>query len=197
MSDKTLDQLIETIKSEAIEAAEVKAKAIIDKAQTEAETIVHNAKQTREELIKSGEEEAESILSKGQKALQQAARDLSITLQNDIKKLLDAVLQKEVDDAFSPELMQTAILTVVDQIGGNSEVKLPEVLHNDIAAYIHKQLKDAKTLPKLSIDTTLVKGFSITKKDAGWSYEITPKEIADLLNTHLSSKWVELLKNNA
>lgn len=196
MSEKSLDQLIETIKSEAIEAAETKAKEIIDKAHKKAESIIHKAEEQKKMLIKGGAEEADATRAKGQKALQQAARDLSITLQNDIKSLLDAVLHKEVDSAFSPELMQAAVLKVVEQVGGNSEVQLPENMLQDVAAYIHKQLKDSKTLPKISADAALVNGFSIAKKDEGWSYDITPKEVADVLNVHLSSKWVELLKNN-
>lgn len=197
MSDKTLDQLIDTIKSEAIEAAETKAKAIIENAQKEAKTIINNAEVQKEALIKSGVEEADATLAKGQKALQQAARDLSITLQNDIKNLLDAVLQNEVENAFSPELVKTAVLKVVEQIGGNVKVQLPERMLQDVASYIHKQLKDAKVLPSIKGNSILVKGFSITKTDEGWSYEITPQEITDVLSTHLSANWVELLKNKA
>lgn len=197
MSDKTLDQLIETIKSEAIEAAETKAKTIIENAQKEAKMIVQNAVAKKDSLIKSGKEEAEATLAKGKKALQQAARDLSITLQNEIKSLLDAVLLNEVEGAFSPELVNKAVLKVVEQIDGNTEVQLPESMVQDVADYIHKQLKDSKRLPSIKGNSNLVKGFSVSKSDEGWSYRITPQEIAEVLSTHLSASWVELLKNKA
>lgn len=195
MSDKTLDQLINTIKSEAIEAAEAKANTIIENAHKEAKAIIHNAEAKKASLIKDGEEEADATLVKGEKALQQAARDLSITLQNDIKSLLDAVLKKEVANAFSPELVKTAVLKVIEQIGSHAEVQLPESMLQDVANYIQKQLKNAKELPTIKGDSNLVDGFSISKTDEGWSYEITPQEIADVLSKHLSANWVKLIKN--
>jgi hypothetical protein len=53
----------------------------------------------------------------------------------------------------------------------------------------------SKTTPDILKKNNLLSGFSISKTDEGWSYEITTEEIADLLNQHLSPKWVELLKN--
>lgn len=193
MSDKNLDKLIQTIKREAIEAADKKVAEILENAEKEADAIINSAKIKKAALIEEGEKRAESTLNKGQKALQQAARDLSIMLHNDLKHLFKVVLQQEVDASFTPDLIKTAVLKTLEQLGTNAEVQLPESLKNDVASFIHKQLQQSKDVTKISANSSLVNGFTITKEDEGWSYHITPEEVTEILNSQLSNQWKEIL----
>lgn len=197
MTENTLDKLIATLKSEAIEAADLKAKEILDKAQLQAQEITKEAEAKKAALLNNAEKEAQATLKKGEAALRQAARDLIISTQNDLLKLLKALLEQELETNFTPDLMEKAVLKVVENVGSGVTLVLPKNMETKLAEKIQKRLQASNNLVSITTDTTLLHGFSITKTDQGWSYHISPKEVAELLNAHLSPKWVNILKNES
>lgn len=195
MSDKNLENLIETIKQEAIEAADKKVAVILEKAKKQAAEIIKSAETKKATLIDEAAKTAEATINKGNNALKQAARDLSITLHNDMKRLFREVLEQEVDASFTPETIKTAVLKVLEHVGTNVEVQLPETSKNDIASHIHKQLQQSKDVTKISANTALLKGFKITNKEEGWSYQASPEEVTELLHSQLNNQWKEILSS--
>lgn len=195
MSDKNLENLIETIKQEAIEAADKKVAVILEKAKKQAAEIIKSAETKKATLIDEAAKTAEATINKGNNALKQAARDLSITLHNDMKRLFREVLEQEVDASFTPETIKTEVLKVLERVGTNVEVQLPETSKNDIASYIHKQLQQSKDVTKISANTALLKGFKITNKEEGWSYQVSPEEVTELLHSQLNNQWKEILSS--
>lgn len=194
MSEKTLEKLIATLKSEAIEAADQEAKQIVEKARLRAQKTVQEAETTKVEILKSAEQEAQAILDKGQGALQQAARDLNVSVRNELLELYRGVMEREVDANFTPELMETAILKIIENVGSGVALTLPETMETKLAHKIQKQLQASDKVSEITRDATLTKGFSIAKTDEGWSYHITPEAVAKRLQEHLSATWVDLLK---
>jgi V/A-type H+-transporting ATPase subunit E len=195
MSEMSLDKLIATLKSEAIEAADLKAQEILDQAEAQAEKIVKEAEEKRAAILDDANQEAQAILSKGKGALKLAARDLSVSVQNEILKLLKAALEREVKTYFSPNLMEKAILKLVENVGSGVALKLPENMDVKLADKIQQSLQASSNLDSISTDARLLDGFSIAKTGRGWSYQVSPAEVAELLNAHLSPRWVEILKN--
>lgn len=195
MSEQTLDGLIARVKSEAIEAAEKEAKQILDDAEQKVQQLLVNAKSEKEAILSDAEKDAKAIVEKGKIALNQAARDVHISVKNDIQKLFKSVLESEVKNAFTPELYGTLITRVMDSLGSNVAISLPAETEDKLLQAIQNKVATSKTTPDILKKENLLSGFSISKTDEGWSYEITAEEIADLLNKHLSPKWTELLKN--
>jgi V/A-type H+-transporting ATPase subunit E len=195
MSEQTLDGLIARVKSEAIEAAEKEAKQILDDAEQKAQELLVNAKSEKEAMLLDAEKDAKAIVEKGKTALDQAARDVQISVKNDIQQLFKLVLESEVKNAFTPELYSTLITKITDSLGSNVAISLPAETEDNVIQSIQNKVATSKTTPDILKKNNLLSGFSISKTDEGWSYEITTEEIADLLNQHLSPKWVELLKN--
>ncbi|UJH69123.1 hypothetical protein [Allomuricauda sp. SCSIO 65647] len=197
MSEKTLDKLIATLKTEAIDAADNEAKQIVEKAQAKAQKIVDGAESKSKELLHHAEKEAEATLNKGEAALKQAARDLTVSVRNELLKLLKAALEREVETNFTPELMEKAVLKVIENVGSGIALQLPETMEAQLAKKIQKRLQDSDNLDSVTKDAHLLNGFTVTKTDQGWSYQISPEEVAELLNAHLSPKWVQILKNES
>ena len=194
MGKQTLDTLIDKIKSEAIEAAEHKAKEILDQASMEAQNITAEAEAKREALLFEADKEAQATLAKGEISLKQAARDLIISVRNDLLKLLKNLLEQEVQDNFTPDLMEKAILIIMENMGSGNELRLSEDMESELADKVCRRLQQSNTSNSISMDSALPKGFSVTKSEEGWSYHISSKELTDLLNEHLSPKWVEILE---
>lgn len=197
MSEKTLDKLIATLKSEAIDAAENEANDIVENAQRQAQKIIKEAEAKSSELVHDAEIEAKATLDKGQGALKQAARDLAVSVRNDLLKLFKAVLGKEVETNFTPDLIEKAIISAVENVGGGAALKLPENMEAELAKKIQKRLQESDNLEAITTDAGLPNGFIVTKTDEGWSYHISPEEVTELLNAHLSQKWVQILKTDS
>jgi V/A-type H+-transporting ATPase subunit E len=197
MSEKTLDKLIATLKLEAVEAAEKEANGIVENAQQQALKIIREAEDKSNELLKNAQKEAHATRDKGEAALKQAARDLTVSVRNDLLKLLKVVLEQEVENNFTPDLTEKAILKVLENVGSGAALKLPENMETKLANKIQKRLQETHDLDSIIKDAGLPKGFAVTKTDQGWSYHISPVSVAELLNAHLSQKWVNMLKNQS
>ena len=197
MSEQTLDKLIATLKSEAIETADKEAKQIVENAREKAQKILKEAEAKRAALLNNAEKEAKATLDKGEGALKQAARDLTASVHNDLLKLLKATLEQEVATTFTPDLTEKAVLKVIENVGTGASLQLPENMDASLAENIQKRLQESDSLEAISKDPTLLHGFTITKTSEGWSYQISPKAITDLLYEHLSTTWVNVLKNES
>lgn len=195
MSEKTLDSLIATLKTEAIEGAEKESDRIIKAAQNEAKRIVEYAEEERKQLLGDAEKEANATLNKGESALRQAARDVTVSLQNHLIELLKTVLERDVKASFTPELLESAVVKVIENIGDDVELKLSPDLEASLADNIQQRLQKSDNLVDITKDNSLSKSLSITKKDQGWNYHISPEAVTELLGTHLSNKWVKILRN--
>ena len=196
MSEKTLDKLIATLKSEAIETAEKEANEVVENARQQAQKIIKEAEAKKADLLNNAEKEAQATLKKGEGALQQAARDLIVSVRNDLLKLFKAALEQEVENNFAPDLTEKAILKVVENVGSGAALKLPEHMEKKLAEKIRKRLQESDNLDSITKDASLPNGFVVSKTDQGWSYRISPEEVAELLNVYLSPKWVQILKND-
>lgn len=195
MSEKTLDKLISSLKSEAIDAAEKESNKILEEARSQAQKILKAAEEQRERILTDAENEAQTLVQKGESALRQAARDLHIAVRNNLLEIFKAVLEKEIHRTFTPDLVKSAVMKVIENIGREVELRFPEAFEQELADYIHQRLQTSDDLVSIVRDDNLLTGFSITKKNEGWSYDISAEEIAELLKPHLIGKWVEVLKN--
>lgn len=193
MSDKDLNQLINTLKTEAVEAAEAEAEKILTDARQRAQEITTKAETKRRQILTEAESEAQAIVDKGKIALQQAARDLRLSLQQEMLDLFRSVFEAEVRKNFTPDLLRSAILPVLENVGRDAAVELPAELLEEIAMYIRKQLQGAATDIALHPNGQLAEGIKIRKTAEGWSYELSPATVTEALRPHLTEKWVELL----
>jgi F0F1-type ATP synthase membrane subunit b/b' len=195
MSEQKLDALIAKVKSEAIEAAEKEAKEIINDAKQKAKQGLANAEAEKIKLLNNAHIEAKAIMNKGEIALKQAARDLQISIKNDLLKLLKSVLEAEVEGTFTADLYSKIILQITESVGNNTEISLPETTKTEIVDAIRKNVAASKNTVDIIKSKQLFSGLSITKKDEGWRYDITAEEITNLLSKHLSKKWLVLLNS--
>ncbi|MFP3670486.1 hypothetical protein SB717_35965, partial [Priestia sp. SIMBA_032] len=90
-----------------------------------AQKILKQAEAKRAALLNNAEKEAKATLDKGEGALKQAARDLTVSVHNDLLKLLKATLEQEVATTFTPELTEKAVLKVIENVGTGASLQLP------------------------------------------------------------------------
>lgn len=194
MSEKNLEGLIATLKKEAIEEAEKQAADIVSKAREEARALMEDAEASKAEMLRQAEAAAKATREKGENALRQAGRDLSVSVRNDLLTLLKGVLEREVEGAFSPQLLEKAVLKILENVGSGATLELPAELGTQLAGQIRQRLQATGEPVSIRKSTSLVNGFAISKAEEGWTYRITPEEVTELLYTYLSPKWIQILK---
>ena len=194
MSEQSLDQLIASIKTDAIDAAEKASKEILEAARNEAAQIEAQANDQKAVILQEARQEADTIVNNGKKMLQQAARDLSISLSNDLITQFKEVLEIEVRKGFSPDLIQDAIMKVMDSVGSNVAIELPKELKMELNDFIRDKVQNSNDPINFRLNESLKEGFKVVKKDEGWSYEITPETTREALQKHFTGNWIDILK---
>lgn len=194
MSEKNLEHLIATLKKEAIDAAEEQAGEIVAKAREEARAILEEAAATKTEMLRRAGAVAEATRQKGESALRQAARDLSVSVRNDLLTMLKGFLEREIENTFSPELMEKAVLKILENVGSGASLALSGNLDTQLADQIQQRLQASGEWRTVSRDASLVNGFAISREPEGWTYRVTPEEVTELLYAYLAPKWIEILK---
>jgi V/A-type H+-transporting ATPase subunit E len=197
MSEKSLDQLIDTLKSEGIAAAEKESEKILEKAKQQAQEIVLAAEEKRKNILANAKEEAQGILSKGEAAFRQAGRDHCISVRNELLEMFQTVLETETRKEFTPDLLKSSIVKVIENIGSNVDLHLSLEYSKELSEYIHERLQSSDKLVTIVENNSVLNGFSITHKEQGWSYEITPEEVAKALQNHLNHNWLKILQKEA
>ena len=102
-----IQELIDKIKSEGIQTAEERAQQIENDAQTKAAAIVKAAEENAEDVRNAAQEEVKRTQEATHKALQQASRDMLLSLRQKIEQTLHKIVAEEVNGALS-----------ADQLGG-------------------------------------------------------------------------------
>ncbi|MEK6732708.1 MAG: hypothetical protein AABY55_03695 [Candidatus Omnitrophota bacterium] len=112
---ENLKGLLEKINQEGIKSAEGKARAIEDKTRIDAEKILIDAKKLADEIIQKAKLEAEKTRISANLSVKQASRDLLLALKEDIRKMLNKIIEGEINKALSNEEMAGILAGLIDK----------------------------------------------------------------------------------
>lgn len=193
MSDKNLEQLIASIKTEAIDKAEKEAEKILGDAKLKAQALMKEAEQAKEEIVRNAKKDSADMMNKGKVALQQASRDLVLSLQNDLLNMFKTALESEIKSGFKADAIKSIILAVVESMGKGSKVDLPPETYRELSSFIQSKSSEIE----FSEDKSLSSGIKITKTKEGWSYGVNPESVTEALLPLLNPTWVDILKGES
>jgi len=197
MSEQSLERLISSLKTEAIEAAEKESEEILNDAKEKAQSILRQTEESKASIIEDAEQQAAAILRKGEAALRQAGRDYSISVRNALLEIFHAVFKEEIQKEFKPDLIKETISKVVENVGSGIEIKLSDENMGNLADFVHSRLQTAQSTASLLADDSVLNGFSITKTEEGWTYSISAEEVAEALNKYLNKSWVNIMNKGS
>lgn len=197
--DVKLDNLIEKIRKEAVEEGRNQASDLVKHAKADADKIIRDAEEKARIIISDAETEAEKTRDNTKHALQQAARDIELSLKERITALFDRVFKQAVGDVLQPEFLEKLILTLVTEWASRGAVDIivnPEMqknLEQTLFAKLGGTLKDTITL---HASPGLAKGFRLALKDGSLYYDFSDDTIADTMKEFLSPTLRSLLDKN-
>lgn len=181
-----LKHLIEQIQREGVEKANEQAETIISQAKEKAAKIVAEAEQKAHVLLKKAKNESEAFAERSVKTLEQAARDLLITVGQGCEKVAAGTLGKAVDGTLTGDFLQKLILGVVDQGKGSGlRLSVSEKDKAALASFCAEQARKSGSEIELVSDSEVLSGFKVAYREGNAYLDYTGEAIAEALGAFL------------
>ncbi len=200
-----IQELIDKIKEEGVQAAEKQAENIINEAKQKAESIINKAKQEADHIVAEAKKEIEQERNSARENLKHAARDMILSLKEEIQKILQSIVSVEVHDALSKDKL-TDILTVVIKNSiekDTSEVEIEVFLNPEDCKILEEgfmaRLKEEGIKRPICFRSAedIEAGFKISFDGGKSHFDFTDKSLAEYLARFLNPKVADLVKESA
>ena len=186
-----LQSLIEKINRDGVEKASAEAERIVSAAKEQAAAILRSAKDEAARYAVAAEADAKASAGRAQETLRQVARDVVISVEGSVTRLLEKILAASVDAALSDPAVAATIAgeAVRDVVVAGEISAAPKV-----AEAIKAQLA-AKANFTVVMDETLGTGFSVRLDGGRVEHDFTGATVAAELAKRLRPDLAALMKD--
>lgn len=195
-----LQEIIEQIRKDGVEAAEAQAAEILENAKKKAEKIVSDANAEAEKIILNSKIENEKNVKAGEDSIRQAARNLLISFRESVTRELNVIINDKVNAVYSSDNFVDLIIKAVEVWTGNPDADDISVMLNSddlkkLESSLLSELK-AKMLSGVTIkaNDNFDGGFRIAVDNGAVYYDYSAAAVTDMLSDYLSPKVAALLK---
>ncbi|HMP73081.1 MAG TPA: HrpE/YscL family type III secretion apparatus protein [Kiritimatiellia bacterium] len=193
-----LQSLIERIQREAVDTGEKEAARIVAQAREKAAALVKEAEEKAGALHRKAEQEAAQFMERSERALEQAARDILITVGTGVETLLGQVVREGVDKGMTPEVIQTMLVKLVAGFGPDRDNRLEILLSEEdktrlegyFATALAAKLREGVELHPSS---KIVKGFRVSVSGESAVHDFSREAIAESLAHFLRPRLAEIV----
>jgi len=203
MADE-LQALLNRINEEGLKQADTARQEVLDKARAEAERLLQTAHRDSERMVEQAKREAELLVAKGRQSLQQAARDVILSLREQLQARLQAVAKTCAGEAMTPEAMANMVVELARGYaarGGDVErldVLLSETQRGDLERHLKARLQaDLREHCQVSPVPGAEGGFKLIFNGDDVVYDFSTEALAEALAVFLSPRLADLLRSAA
>lgn len=194
-----LQPLLDQIRKEGVEKAETEAAEILAQAKEKAAQTVRDAEAKAKELVAQAETDAEVFTQRSIATLEQAARDVLITVGQGIENILSDIVAASVEEAMSMEVLEQMMVKMAESCAekqGETRIELlvsegdqKELVKFFADKYSQKMVRGIE----LHVDNEILKGFKVSFADDHVYLDFTQEAIAEALTAFLRPKLAELV----
>ncbi|MBO5064709.1 MAG: V-type ATP synthase subunit E [Clostridia bacterium] len=195
-----LQELIDQIKKDGVDAAEAEAAAIADSAKKEAERIIADANAQAEKILADAKAENERMVKASDDAIRQAGRNILISFRESVTKELNAIIGDTVNAVYSADSLAKLVAEVVESWAKSPDTEDITVILNSADVKLLEETALASLKNKISKGVTLKAndnfdgGFRISVNNGAAYYDYSAEAVVDMMANYLSPKVVRLLK---
>jgi V/A-type H+-transporting ATPase subunit E len=187
-----LQNLLEKIQREGVDKAKSQAEEITTAAKMEAASIIKAAKDEAAEEKARAEAEQKAYAARAAETIRQAARDTILEVENAVRKLLEDILIKNVNEAMSdPETVKPLVVEAIDKLAKGEEAEV--ATSANLADVLRAALADRGNI-KVITDETAETGFSVKLDGGRVEHDFKGPTIAEALAKRLRPALAELIK---
>jgi V/A-type H+-transporting ATPase subunit E len=199
-----LQHLIDRIRKEAIGEAEAQAEKLVAQARERAATLVRDAEQKAAAHLAKAEEDAKLFAERSTRTIEQAARDLLITVGQGVENILQDIVGGALDAAMTPDVIERMLVKIAEGYclrgGAESRVEflIAEKDQDEIVRYFADQYRQ-HLVHGVSIrtDNGVLRGFRVALKDGHVYHDFTKPAIAEALGNFLRPHLAEIVHRAA
>ncbi len=174
-----LQNLIERIQKEAVNKADEKSAAIIAKANEEASRILESAKAEAAAVLEKADKDSAAYAERSERAIQQAARDVLISVGRRIEKMISEILSREVEKNLSENTIKDMLLLLAKNYSTDTELVFSEADKAKLSSFAVGEFSKALGKGvKVESDSGIKFGFRVKVDNGKVSHEFTSDEIA-------------------
>lgn len=198
-----LQPLLEQIRKEGVNKAQAEADQILSQAKEQAARMVRDAETKAKDLVVKAESDAEIYTERSTATLEQAARDLLITVGQGIGNIISDIIGESVEEALSIEVLEQMMVKMAQSCADNhgetrielliSEEDQKEMVKFFVGKYREKMVHGIE----LHVDNEILKGFKVSFADDHVYLDFTQEAIAESLTTFLRPKLAEIVSRVA
>ncbi len=194
-----LQGLLNKIQAEGLEKAETERARLVAEAKAQADKIIAEAKAQADKIRKDAEADAEASRKKADAAVKQAARDVIISLKDDLQKKLRAVVRDAAAQAMTPEAMAGLITKIAEQFAQNAasgtEVILSVREREDAAQKLIGCLPEVfKKNASVQLGRGFASGFKVGFKDSEVFFDFSDEALTDIICEFVGPKLGAVIK---
>lgn len=196
-----LQHLIDRIRKEGVESGQKTADELVADAKKKASEIVAGAKKEAAEIREKAEADAAAFAERGKKTLEQAARDLLLTIGGSVGKVIAGMVDAKVGAALTPETMGQMLVKLAEAYGrnggeGGMVALLSEADAAALKAGFAKEYADKLAAGNLQIesDKGIFKGFCVGTRGGQVMHDFTKDAIAEGLAAFLRPELADVVK---
>ena len=195
-----LQGLLNKIQAEGLEKAENERARLVAEAKAQADAIIADAKAQADKIRKDAEADAEASRKKADAAVKQAARDVIISLKDDLQEKLRAVVREAAAQAMTPEAMAGLIAKIAEQFAQNAvsgtEIILPAREREDAAQKLIGCLPDVlKNNSTVQLGRGFSAGFKIGFNDSEVFLDFSDEALAEVICEFVGPKLAAVIKS--
>ena len=191
--------LIEKINQEGIKAAEEKAQNIEAAAKQRADDILAQARLEAEEMIAAAKDRIRREDEKGKTLLDQAGRDLLLSLRKEINAMLGRIVVSDIQQTLTPEALSRLLSEVARNYSAGESSDITVLLNEEDLEtlgknFLHKLREETKKKIILRPAEEISGGFTISFDSGKSCYDFTDKALAEYIGTYLKPKLNQILE---
>ena len=202
MSAESLNEVIEKLKREGIDAAKVEADRIKEKAEADAETTEIEAKAKAKAIVNQAEAEAKKLRDQLQVEMERASKIALAAFKTSVEK---ALVVPVVDESLAtllttPAHMEKVIAEMIKGFAANNlkgadlDVILPESVRDQLGAAFAAKMKlmTAGGAVNVQFDDNIRFGFKIGPGGEGFVFDLTDEGLREMFVKFVSPKFRNL-----
>ncbi len=198
-----LQPLLEQIRKEGVAKARAEADQILSQAKEQAARAVREAEGKANALVAKAESDAEIYTERSNASLEQAARDLLITVGQGIENIISDIIGESVEEALKVEVLEQMMIKMAQSCGeklGETRIELliSEADQNELVKFFVDKYREKMVHGiELHVDNEILKGFKVSFTDDHVYLDFTQEAISDALTTFLRPKLGEIVSRVA
>jgi len=196
-----LQHLLERIQKDGVEKADAKAAAIVTAAEARAAAIIKDAEARARRSIEKAEQDTQLMTERGRKALEQAARDVILSVENAVSLSLQGLVASKTREALSTDTLKAIIVKMVEnylqsaQKTGNVEILASRSDEEKLRDYFVAELKKAAAGGLvLRSDNEVVSGLKISMAGGNVQHDFSGEAIAEALGKLVRPYLAEIIR---